>query len=135
MNQQQQRLIISALKKIQHELMHKGMPEHAFGICNNVKCNIKMSSGEYYPSRKVSSKVYLTTNVFDSVAHTYAESWPYFSGHHEYPVPTTICNPFDDSEEAYSYVPNKWTGTYGQMRGAYLQHLLNVFSNFEVTEC
>ena len=64
------------------------------------------------------------------LAREYAKDWVYYTGDDSYPIPAHInaINP-EAGRYAYQNLPIWKGGAYAQMRGAYLDYMIDKFSN------
>ena len=122
-------IILTALKTLRREWMHTGGSSEPFAICCRVNTEIDVLDLDN--KRNVQ-------RLWGHMSQDAYETWPYWTGSHDFPVPmdiynTAACHGVYELMKTPSYVQeyNKqeyWTGTYGQMRGALLEHLIKYIS-------
>lgn len=110
-------LMISALRQIRRKYMH-GLSEPQFGICNEMSGLLPCGVAHEYKR----------------LCRGASETWPYWSGFYDYPVPSTMLNLNNDLPAPIAYSSHghgnmRWQGEYGQMRMCYLNHQINYLSN------
>jgi hypothetical protein len=95
--------VLRALLRIQKD----GPVDLEYGICYQVDCHI----GRNYDSK----------TVYDVITH-YSESWPDYSGHPSYPIPSL--NKTLSAENYYDDRDGKWAGRQGKLRNDLVDHII-----------
>ncbi len=123
-------IILTALKDLRRTWMHTGSSDQRFAICCCVNTRINQCD--------LDNRVRIL-RLWEGMSFDAYQTWPYWTGNHNFPVPCNIrsVNANEPDEPGMFGKPtyiceyhegNYWTGEYGQMRGALLEHLIEYFS-------
>lgn len=102
--------MLQALRKVRDDYYNDSYDfDHYVGICSNVEHALYMLE--------------LYGVSLNSELRTLFKTWPKYSGHPGYPVPSTD-NEFS-ADKAYGIAVDMWAGTYGELRIKLLNHCIS----------